>query len=227
MGLILCVETSSTNCSVALASENGGYNNDVEVVHVLDLIEDQSEGYSHGERLHVFIEELLQRNGVSTSDLDAIAVSAGPGSYTGLRIGVAAVKGMCYALDVPMIAISTLESLTRQSKSLSAYIIPMLDARRMEVYSAVFKERTQVEGPAAVILDEHSYARFRESGKITFIGTGVEKFKPLLGHEEHEYIQAKPSALTLCDLAMEKFKKSDFVDVAYFEPYYLKEFKAG
>ncbi|MEO9953331.1 tRNA (adenosine(37)-N6)-threonylcarbamoyltransferase complex dimerization subunit type 1 TsaB [Nonlabens sp.] len=226
MALILCVETTSTNCSVALASDNGGFNNQYGIVHCLDLLEDNSDGYSHGERLHIYINEILTRNNITANDLDGIAVSEGPGSYTGLRIGVATVKGLCYALGIPMMAVSTLESLSKQNTS-SNISIAMLDARRMEVYAAIFDGTEQLESPAAVILDQESFSRFRESGTVTFIGTGITKFEDLIKEEQHTYTTSNPTALTLCDLAMDKYKKSDTVDVAYFEPFYLKEFKAG
>lgn len=226
MSLVLCIETTSTNCSVALATEHGAFDNQYGVLNCLDLLEDNSDGYSHGERLHIYINQILSRNNFSTKDLDAIAVSEGPGSYTGLRIGVASVKGLCYALDIPMIAVSTLQSLSRQNSS-SGTTVAMLDARRMEVYAAVFEGENQLQEVAAVVLDESSFSRFRERGKTTFIGTGVEKFNDLISQEDHNYITTNPTALTMCDLALEKYKISDTVDVAYFEPFYLKEFKAG
>lgn len=228
MSIILCVETSSTNCSVALASDKtSGEQNKYDLNHLLDFLEDNSDSYSHGERLHVFIDDILKRNQLTVQDLDAIAVSEGPGSYTGLRIGVSAVKGMCYALDIPMIAISTLESLSIQNTTGTATTIAMLDARRMEVYAAVYQNGRQVENPKAVILEEDSFSSFRNSDTITFIGTGVEKFKDLINDAAHNYITSNPTAITMCDIAIEKYKKSDTVDVAYFEPFYLKEFKAG
>lgn len=228
MALILCVETSSTNCSIALASENGEkFDHAAQVKNCIDLLEDNSDNYSHGERLHVFIDQILKRNNFTVSDLDAIAVSEGPGSYTGLRIGVASVKGMCYALNIPMIAVSTLESLSVQNTTGTATTIAMLDARRMEVYAAVYKDGLLIEQPAAVILEEDSFIRFRNSGIITFIGTGIEKFENLINEPSHHYVTSNPTALTMCDIAMEKHKKNDNVDVAYFEPFYLKEFKAG
>ncbi|KEZ92642.1 tRNA (adenosine(37)-N6)-threonylcarbamoyltransferase complex dimerization subunit type 1 TsaB [Nonlabens ulvanivorans] len=229
MALILCVETSSTNCSVALASDDTSITNanSYQVAHCADFIEDNSSSYSHGERLHVFIDDLLKRNNLTVQDIDAIAVSEGPGSYTGLRIGVASVKGMCYALDIPMIAINTLESLSLQNTLPSDYTIAMLDARRMEVYASVYQGKELVETTKAVVLDEDSFSRFRESGNITFIGTGVEKFENLIKEPAHRYVTSNPTAITMCDTAVLKYKKSDTVDVAYFEPFYLKEFKAG
>lgn len=229
MALVLCVETSSTNCSVAIASDQvTDLGRQFDVKSCLDLLEDNSDNYSHGERLHVYIQDVLKRNNLKPEDLDAIAVSAGPGSYTGLRIGVAAVKGLCYSLEIPMIAISTLESLKVQATTIdSEYVIPMLDARRMEVYAAVYKNDELLETARPVVLDEMSFSRFRESGITTFIGTGIEKFRDLIKEESHHYVMANPTALTMCDIALEKYKKSDTVDVAYFEPFYLKEFKAG
>ncbi|WP_438962074.1 tRNA (adenosine(37)-N6)-threonylcarbamoyltransferase complex dimerization subunit type 1 TsaB [Nonlabens sp.] len=228
MALILCVETTSTNCSVALACDTKlGQSNLFHVKYCLDVLEDNSDSYSHGERLHVFIDTILKRNNFTVKDLDAIAVSEGPGSYTGLRIGVSSVKGMCYALEIPMIAISTLESLSLQNTSETETTIAMLDARRMEVYAAVFQNGNLIEAPRAVILEEDSFTSFRNSGKVTFIGTGVKKFEDLIQESTHLYIRSNPTALTLCDLAITKHKKSDTVDVAYFEPFYLKEFKGG
>lgn len=229
MAVILCVETSSTNCSVALASDElNTLQNDYNILSLVDLLEDNSDSYSHGERLHVYIKELLDRNDLSPTDLSAIAVSAGPGSYTGLRIGVAAVKGMCYALGIPMIAISTLQALALQARPCNTdMVIPMLDARRMEVYTAVYdKERTLLE-PTPMILDTTSFDNERSGSTVVFIGSGVQKFNEILPDSPHHFTTAQPTALTMCDLALEAHKKNDIVDVAYFEPLYLKEFKVG
>jgi tRNA threonylcarbamoyladenosine biosynthesis protein TsaB len=227
MALILCVETTSTNCSVALASESGGYLNDFSVEHCLDLMEDQSDSYSHGELLHVYIKDILGRNQLTTEDLDAVAISKGPGSYTGLRIGVASAKGLCYALNIPLISIDTLQSLALQSTT-SGIIIPMVDARRMEVYSAVYSNGDQEEEVKAVVLEEESFENYLSLGEVTIIGTGALKFKELNGDTKNVYQDALSTALTMCDLAMEAYKKSETVkDIAYFEPFYLKEFKTG
>lgn len=224
MALILCIETSSTNCSVALANEAYFLNHGT---LCMDLLEDNSNDYSHGERLHTYIDQLLKRNNYTPNDLDAIAVSQGPGSYTGLRIGVASVKGMCYALNIPMIAVCTLESLSSQIRLDAGYCIPMLDARRMEVYTAVYKDGVCLSQPQAMVLDTASYTTYRNTASVTFIGTGVDKFKEIIDTANHRFITTSPTARTMCSIAVQKYKKSDTVDVAYFEPYYLKEFKAG
>ena len=216
MATILCLETATTNCSVAL-SVNGS---------VIVLQEDNSNQFSHAEKLHVYIEDVLTKANIDKSDLDAIAVSKGPGSYTGLRIGVSAAKGLCYALDIPLIAIATLQSLAFQVKTKESFIVSMLDARRMEVYSAVFSsEKKEIRETKAEILTETSFLDYLEKGKGNFIGSGVEKFETLCNHKNAIFIQEKlPSAAEMAQIAEYKYKKSDIEDVAYFEPYYLKNF---
>lgn len=218
MAIILSIETATTNCSVSLSKDGD----------TLLLKEDYSSNYSHAERLHVFISETLREAKIERSQIDAIAVSKGPGSYTGLRIGVSAAKGLCYALDVPLISISTLEALAYQVNADSGVIVPMLDARRMEVYSAVFSSELKIiRAIEAQILDKTSFAKELSSGKVYFIGNGVEKTKALLDHENAIFIEGKlPSAKQMSMLAYLKHKKSDTEDVAYFEPYYLKDFVA-
>ncbi len=218
MSTILCIETASTNCSVAIGV-NG---------KLLALKEDYDSSYSHAERLHNFIKDILAENKLELSDLDAIAVSKGPGSYTGLRIGVSAAKGLCFSLDIPLISIATLTSLAHQVKEVGM-AIPMMDARRMEVYTAVFdKERNQVEETSAKILDAESYQKYLDSQVVYFIGSGVEKFRNICEHPNARYIEnILPSAAQMVELATIKHKKSDFEDVAYFEPYYLKDFMMG
>lgn len=219
MATILCLETATTNCSVAL-SVNGS---------VTALMEDSSGGYSHGEKLHVYIAEVLKKVGFTTSNLDAIAVSKGPGSYTGLRIGVSAAKGLCFALDVPLISVPTLEALAHKPDVDTGYIVPMLDARRMEVYSAVYDtRRNQVRDTMAEILDESSFSEYLSENKVCFIGNGVEKFKAICSHENAVFIPDElPSANEMASISEEKFQKKMFEDVAYFEPYYLKDFIVG
>ena len=218
MALILSIETTTTNCSVSLSKEG----------ETLLLKEDYSSSYSHAERLHVFIDAVLKEAKIDKSKLDAIAVSKGPGSYTGLRIGVSAAKGLCYALDVPLIAISTLEALAHQVESQDGIIIPMLDARRMEVYSAIFSSSFKpVRSIEAQILDDTSFISYLKEGKVYFIGNGVEKTKTLITHNNAVFVEGKlPSSNEMSKLAYLKYKKNDIEDVAYFEPYYLKDFVA-
>lgn len=219
MATILCIETATTNCSVAL-SENGS---------VIALKEDYGKKYSHAEKLHVFIEEILLENNISRLDLEAIAVSKGPGSYTGLRIGVSAAKGLCFALEIPLIATATLESLAHQVKTEEGVIVPLLDARRMEVYAAVFSsDYQQIRETQANILQEDSFKEYLDNGPVYFIGDGVEKFETICKHPNANFILEKlPSANEMVVIANEKYKKSDIENVAYFEPYYLKDFIAG
>ena len=218
MAYILNIETSTTNCSVCLSFEG----------ETLVLKEDYDNNYSHAERLHVYIDEVLKQADIKSSQLDAIAVSKGPGSYTGLRIGVSAAKGLCFALGKPLIAISTLEALTHQVKTKEGIIIPMLDARRLEVYSAVFDNGyNRLRETQAQVLNEDSFKSYLEESKVTFIGNGVLKTKELINHKNAIFIDGKlPSANEMSQLAYGKYKKNDIEDVAYFEPYYLKDFVA-
>lgn len=218
MALILSIETTTTNCSVSLSKEG----------ETLLLKEDYGKNYSHAERLHVYINELLSEANIKREELDAVAVSKGPGSYTGLRIGVSAAKGLCYALDIPLISVSTLEALSHQVKIDEGLIIPMLDARRLEVYSAVFSSKHEgVREIKAEVLEDTSYQDFLENNSVYFIGNGVEKTKGLITHQNAVYIEGKlPSANEMGRLAFNKYKKNDTEDVAYFEPYYLKDFVA-
>lgn len=192
------------------------------------LKEDYSDGYSHAERLHNYIDKVLKESKVKPSQLDAIAVSKGPGSYTGLRIGVSAAKGLCYALDKPLISVSTLESLSCQVNTKKDIIVSMLDARRMEVYSAIFDcNHKQIRETQAQILDKHSFSDYLEKGNVYFIGNGVEKSKTLISHKNAIFIEDRlPSAEEMSKLSFDKYKKNDIEDVAYFEPYYLKDFVA-
>ena len=219
MANILCIETATTNCSVAL-SVNGS---------AISLREDTSKGYSHAELLHIYIAEALRDGQLDTSQLDAIAVSMGPGSYTGLRIGVSAAKGLCFALDIPLISVPTLESLAHKVSATSGWIIPMLDARRMEVYSAVFtSDKQKIRETRAEILTSQSFSEYLANGEVSFIGSGVDKFQAICESPNAQFINAElPSATQMAPLAMLKYEKSDMEDVAYFEPYYLKDFIAG
>jgi tRNA threonylcarbamoyladenosine biosynthesis protein TsaB len=215
MAVILNLETATKNCSVALAKEG-------KTIACKEIAE---QNFSHAEKLHVFIEELLRENHLKFSDLNAIAVSQGPGSYTGLRIGVSSAKGFCYALNIPLIAIDTLQLLAKQIQIEDGIIIPMIDARRMEVFTAFFdKGFNQIRSTQAEIIDENSYQEISE--KIHLVGDGTEKFKNTLTDNKFVFHSdiVFPSANQMSELSFDKYKKSDFVDFAYFEPYYLKDF---
>lgn len=218
MSYILNLETTTTNCSVSL-SKNG---------NTIALKEDARNGYSHAEKLHVFIDDVLNEAKVVRSQIDAIAVSKGPGSYTGLRIGVSAAKGLCFALEKPLISLPTLEVLAHQISINSGVIVAMLDARRLEVYSAIFnKNYSQIRETQAQILDETSFSEYLSEGNVYFIGSGVAKTKEIINHSNAIFIENKlPSSNEMNALAYDKHKKSDTEDVAYFEPYYLKDFVA-
>ena len=184
-------------------------------------------GYSNAEKLHVFIEECIKESNISFKDLSAIAVSQGPGSYTGLRIGVSAAKGLCFALDLPLIAVDTLQVLASKLSISDGVIIPMIDARRMEVYSAIFNSKLEkIREVQAEILTENSFEEISET--IHFVGDCAEKAKTVLTksnfifHEEIIY----PSANEMSELSYKKFQENKLEDVAYFEPYYLKDFMA-
>lgn len=212
---ILNIETTTKNCSVSI-SNNG---------QSLYCKEIATQGYSHAEFLHQFIQECLNKTNLRFSDLDAVAVSQGPGSYTGLRIGVSAVKGLCFVLQIPLIAIDTLKILAMQKKIEKGLIIPMIDARRMEVYSAVFDVDFQkIRAVEAQIIDENSFENHTDN--LYIIGDCQEKIQSVLSKNNFIFDQSIqfPSANEMALLGFEKYKNNDFVDVAYFEPYYLKDF---
>lgn len=215
LSYILNIETATKKCSVSIAKEG----------RTIVCNEIAEEGYSHAERLHVFIEESIKVAGITYKDLAAIAVSQGPGSYTGLRIGVSAAKGLCFALGIPLIAVDTLKALAAQTKVDSGLIIPMLDARRMEVYSAVFS--VELESKRAIqaeIITDDSFKEYE--GTLYFIGDCAAKCKEVLTQSNFVFLEdiIYPSAKEMSAFSYEKFQNNDFVDVAYFEPYYLKDF---
>lgn len=215
MSFILSIETATKNCSIALSKEG----------KTIALKEIANQNFSHAEKLHVFIEEILTENQITFKDLIALAVSKGPGSYTGLRIGVSSAKGLCYALNIPLISIDTLTSLARQIAVKEGVIVPMIDARRMEVYTAVFNpEFKMIKGVEALIVDKNSFSEIEST--VHLVGDGALKFKETLTNEKFKFYDdiIYPSANEMSELAFEKYKKSDFENVAYFEPYYLKDF---
>ena len=216
MALIVNLETATTNCSVTVARDG----------KTVSVREHNSASYSHSEQLHNFIKEALEEASLSFSDLDAIAVSKGPGSYTGLRIGVSAAKGLCFALDLPLISTPTLYCMALQKKVVSGIIIPLIDARRMEVYAGVFDASyTELVPAKAVIIQEDTFLEFAEQEKVFLIGSGAEKCKDILQHPNFIFDPSiVPTATTMSQHSFEKFLSSDFENVAYFEPYYLKDF---
>lgn len=215
---LLLIETATTNCSIALAKPSG------ERVH---LVEKNEANFRHSDHLHLFIERCIEEAGITINQLSGVGVSMGPGSYTGLRIGVASAKGICYANDIPLMAVNTLDVLARQCQTEKLnLLIPMLDARRMEIFtkvlSADFKE---IQPTTASIVDE-SFVASLPQGKKYIFGSGAEKCKPFMQGEEFVFCDdiRVPSANDMVDLIAEKYKQEAFEDVAYFDPYYLKDF---
>jgi tRNA threonylcarbamoyladenosine biosynthesis protein TsaB len=216
--VILNIETSTTLCSVSLSKEG-------KVIASKEV----NDGFTHAENLHIFIEEVLGKSGLSTKDLNAVAVGSGPGSYTGLRIGVSAAKGLAYALQAPLISVNTLQTMAAVAISQDQQDIlfcPMLDARRMEVYTAIFdKDLNVVKETSPQILPEN--LPFFETGKpICFFGEGMPKCKDVIKHiAGSSFIEnIIPSSVALARLSYQKYLKSQFENVAYFEPFYLKDF---
>jgi len=220
MALILGIETATKNCSVALFEDG----------IVIAEKERISDGYAHAEQLTLFIQEVIDSANITLKQVEAVALSMGPGSYTGLRIGTSTVKGLCYALDIPMITISTLKAMAfaMAENEKSAIYCPMIDARRMEVFSALYDvNNDQVRGVQADVVDENTYAEFL-ANEIIFFGDGSLKCQEIIIHKNAKFIKGvHPSARDLGILSKAKFENKDFEDVAYFEPYYLKDFVAG
>ncbi|WP_299578782.1 tRNA (adenosine(37)-N6)-threonylcarbamoyltransferase complex dimerization subunit type 1 TsaB [uncultured Sunxiuqinia sp.] len=228
MTLILNLESSTQVCSVSL-SKNG---------QLVDYIE-SNEGQNHARLLSVFADQLIQRNKLDFNQLQAVAISKGPGSYTGLRIGVSLAKGICYANQIPLIAISPLQAMSDHvSSNLEKYAIqphaqlrlcPMIDARRMEVYTAMYDLQNQeLESVSAKIVDADTFASQLNQHPIAFFGNGASKCQPVIDHPNAIFINnLETSAQFMCSLAQKAFDNNHFEDVAYFEPFYLKDFIAG
>lgn len=222
MGKILCLDTATKVCSVAIVLD--GTTVDSRVLN--------SAEYSHAENLHEMILDVLQANQWATSQLDAVAIGQGPGSYTGLRIGVSAAKGLCYALQIPMLAVCTLRLLCLDERIQSLTVdrlCPMVDARRNEVYTAVFDRAAHpLSEVEALILDDHNFGEMLEQHAVAFFGDGSEKFVNQLDHPKAQFIShVVPLAANMGALAEEKLSLGEHQDVAYFEPFYLKDFIAG
>ena len=226
MANILCIETATTACSVTL-------NRDGDILSVKETAEKNA----HSAKLTLFIDEILKDNNLVFSDLDAVAVSKGPGSYTGLRIGVSTAKGLCYALDIPLIAINTLQSLawgvvkkhTDGKSGPGTLFCPMIDARRMEVYAAVYNSNLkEVRETRADIIETGSFSDYLDKSRVFFFGDGAGKCKGTIIHPNAVFEDGIfPSAANMSILAHQKFQQKQFEDVAYFEPFYLKDFIAG
>ncbi len=220
MALILNIETATTNCSVSI-SENE------KIICTMEL----NEGYSHAENLHPFIQKVLTDSKLEISDLKAVSVSCGPGSYTGLRIGVSAAKGICYALNIPLISINTLKVLSKQVaenyNESDVLLCPMLDAKRMEVYSAVYDLKlNEIRKTEANIIDENSISEFTFNKPTVFFGSGMPKCKELFEAIPNvQFIENLiPSSKHMAQISFDLFQKNQFENVAYFEPFYLKDF---
>ena len=222
MALILSIETATNVCSVALA-RNGKL--------LPGALKETNEDKSHAKLLSVFIDEILKQQNLTPNQLDAVAISGGPGSYTGLRIGTATAKGLTYALDIPLIAVNTLAAMAsgfaaQNSFTQGELLCPMIDARRMEVYTALHTPTGELVKPTeAKVIDEKSFANELLESKIHFFGNGAEKCKESIISENAVFTEDfLPSASFLIPLAQKKFKDKDFEDTAYYEPAYLKDF---
>tara|TARA_B100000686_G_C16801242_1_gene986169 strand:- start:5250 stop:5924 length:675 start_codon:yes stop_codon:yes gene_type:complete len=215
---LLHIETSTKNCSVAL-SLNG---------KLINCNEFSGKDYSHGEKLHVFINKTIVDSNIAFSDLSGISVSKGPGSYTGLRIGVAAAKGLCYALNIPLLSVNSLSVLAQQmSVDKDTFLAPMFDARRMEVYTQILDYKHQVVKPTwSEVLTPESFNEHLSKSKIVAFGVGSKKTKGMINHPNFELINklVEPSARDMILLSHKKWEDKILEDLAYFEPFYLKEF---
>ncbi len=260
MERIILIETSTALCSVALAEDGA-----------VTAYRESSAPKAHASLTAVFVQEVLAERGVTLADCDAVCVSMGPGSYTGLRVGVSTAKGLCFGAGKPLLAVGTLDTLVAQASSSAEaeanveprsglypreeasagedgatdmanveprprYIVPMIDARRMEVYAAVFKMATtpeesrntveQITETAPAIIDENSYSEYLEQGPVLFIGDGAGKCADVIKHPNAHFCQCHPKASSMLQPALQALKEKRFEDVAYFEPFYLKEFVA-
>ena len=222
MERIILIETSTALCSVALAEEGN-----------IVAYRESSAPKAHASLTAVFIQEMLSERGITISDCNAVCVSMGPGSYTGLRVGVSTAKGLCFGSGKPLLAAGTLDTLVAQANFVipgltgnPRFIIPMVDARRMEVYTAVFENGRQLTETAPAIIDENSFAEYLEQGPCLFIGDGAGKCADVIKHPNASFCQCYPKASSMLDPAVAAFRAGDFKDVAYFEPFYLKEFVA-
>jgi tRNA threonylcarbamoyladenosine biosynthesis protein TsaB len=216
---LLNIESTSTVCSVAVSENN-----------TLLAIKEINDGFTHAENLHLFIQSVMRQAGLTLSQLHAISISSGPGSYTGLRIGYASAKGLAYALNIPLIKVDTLQSMSLfviNSVKNDAYYCPLIDARRMEVYYAIHNlELIEIQKPANLVIAENTVSLFDLDKDIYFFGDGLEKSKSILSQlkRAHFIENIVPSSNHLISLAFDKFLKNEFEGLAYTEPFYLKDF---
>ena len=226
MATILHIESSTLTCSIAV-SRNGD---------TLALRESHDQSYAHSEKLVVYIDEAIKQAALKPTDIDAVCVSKGPGSYTGLRIGVSAAKGLCYGLGIPLLSVGSLESMAnwvtanfKEELTDVAFLCPMIDARRMEVYAQLYDASIKELQPvSAEIIDAHSFDSELEKGKVAFFGDGAAKCKEIINHPNAVFLdEFNATAQGMIALAEAKYASEQFEDVAYFEPYYLKGFMAG
>ena len=235
MERIILIETSTALCSVALAEDG-----------IITAYKESSAPKAHASLTAVFINEMLAERELAVSDCNAICVSMGPGSYTGLRVGVSTAKGLCFGARKPLLAVGTLDTLVAQAMKTAddqkenktggtySYIVPMIDARRMEVYTAVFENKGQDGGndyiqiteTVPMIIDEDSFSELLDKGPVLFIGDGAEKCTEVIKHPNAYFCQCQPKASAMLSPALKAYKEKRFEDVAYFEPFYLKEFVA-
>jgi tRNA threonylcarbamoyladenosine biosynthesis protein TsaB len=218
MAFLLSIETSTTVCSVALHENN-------KLISVLEVHQE----YSHASKLASLVDHVIKLAGISLQQISGIAFASGPGSYTGLRIGASLAKGLCYALDIPLVTVGTLEILANKIRPyifFDAFLCPMLDARRMEVYCQIFDRDLTARGPvSAKIIDEESFMEFLEIKPVIFFGSGALKCSEVISHENAKFLpDVHPSANELGVLAFKKFEKNSFEDLVHFAPLYLKEF---
>lgn len=222
---ILLLETATDSCSVALADNT-------------EIIAEKyiNQPKAHASLLARYISDILEENNITMADCSAVAVSKGPGSYTGLRVGVSCAKGLCYGASKPLISVCTLATIAQGAIDNNLFagegdytIVPMIDARRMEVYTANFNSKgEQLTKVEAKILDETSYAELLAAGPVLFTGNGAEKFKELVGNNPNaHFAPQQPHASSMRIIAAEKLENGEFEDNAYFEPFYLKDFVAG
>lgn len=226
MERIILIETSTALCSAALAEDGA-----------IVSYKESSAPKAHASLTAVFVQEMLSERGLTISDCDAVCVSMGPGSYTGLRVGVSTAKGLCFGSGKPLLAVGTLDTLVAQAvaERLTVipgligdlrFIIPMVDARRMEVYTAVFDLYRQITETSPMIIDENSFAEQLAEGPCLFIGDGAGKCADVIRHPNAHFCQCWPKASAMLAPALAAYKEKRFEDVAYFEPFYLKEFVA-